>query len=118
MKNVQFYSLQVNPTMNNYKNYDLITLGEGFKNFDDTAGAVSNLDLVITVDTSVAHLAGGLGIKTFMLLPYCPDWRWFDNDKKSEWYNSLTIFKQTNPQSWDEPVNDIATELAKMIKEK
>ena len=118
IKNVQFYSLQVNPTMNNYKNYDLITLGEGFKNFDDTAGAVSNLDLVITVDTSVAHLAGGLGIKTFMLLPYCPDWRWFDNDKKSEWYNSLTIFKQTNPQSWDEPVNDIATELAKMIKEK
>lgn len=115
-KNVQYYSLQVNPAMDNYKEYDIIDLGKDFKDFDDTAGALMNLDLIITVDTSVAHLAGALGVKTFMLLPYCPDWRWFDNDKKTEWYDSITIFKQKNSKSWDNVINNVKTELDKLVK--
>ena len=115
VKNTQFYSLQVNPTMDNYKDYkNLICLGDTFKDFDDTAGALKNLDLLITVDTSVAHLAGALGVKTFMLLPYCPDWRWFDNDKTTEWYDSVTIFKQSNTKSWDDVIENITVELDKL----
>ncbi len=114
IKNIQFYSLQVNPSLDNYKKYSgLIDLGTSFKDFDDTAGAIKNLDLVITVDTSVAHLAGALGVKTFMLLPYCPDWRWFDNDNKTEWYDSIKIFKQKNTMSWDDVIDKIEKELYK-----
>ena len=115
MKNVQFYSFQVNPSMDNYKDYpNLIDLGSDFKNFDDTAGALKNLDLLITVDTSVAHLAGGLGVKTFMLLPYCSDWRWFDDEEKTGWYDSIKIFKQKNPKSWDEVIKTLADEVNKL----
>lgn len=114
---IQFYSLQVNPTMDNYKEYkNLIELGSSFKNFDDTAGAIENLDLVITVDTSVAHLAGAMGIKTFLLLPYCPDWRWFDDDKITNWYDSVRIFKQTKSADWEDVINDIYDELKLLIK--
>ena len=118
LKDADYFSLQVNPTMDNYKNYDLKDLGKDFKDFNDTAGAIKNLDIVITVDTSVAHLAGALGVKTFMLLPYCPDWRWFDCDNNTDWYKSVRIFKQTDPTNWDEPINRIKNELLKLIKEK
>ena len=106
------YSFQVNPSLDNYKKYsNLIDLGSTFKNFDDTAAALKNLDLLITVDTSVAHLAGALGVKTFLILPYCPDWRWFDNDKTTEWYDSVTIFKQVNHDDWSEVFNNILSQL-------
>ena len=98
----KIYSLQVNPTLDNYKKYDnLVDLGATFKDFDDTAAALMNLDILITVDTSVAHLAGALGVKTFMLLPYCTDWRWFDNTETTEWYDSVRIFKQNENEDWD-----------------
>ena len=112
LKSVQFYSLQVNPTMDNYKDYpQLIDLGKDFKDFNDTAGAIKNLDLVVTVDTSVAHLAGALGVKTFMLLPYCTDWRWFDDKLKTPWYNSVKLFKQTDPKDWDSVIKNVTEEL-------
>lgn len=111
IKGVQFYSFQVKPTMDNYKNYNLIDLGKTFDDFDKTAGALKNLDILVTVDTSVAHLAGALGVKTFMLLPYVTDWRWFDNDKKTEWYDSITIYKQKNPKSWDDVIESIKKDI-------
>ncbi len=96
------YSFQVNPSLENYKKYpNLIDLGSTFKDFSDTAAALKNLDIMITVDTSVAHLAGALGVKTILILPYCPDWRWFDNDKKTEWYDSIIIFKQQPKELWE-----------------
>ena len=112
IKGVQFYSFQVKPSMDNYKDYNLVDLGKTFDDFDKTAGALKNLDLLVTVDTSVAHLAGALGVKTFMLLPYVTDWRWFDNDKKTEWYDSVEIFKQKNPKSWDDVFESIKKEIA------
>lgn len=115
MEDIQFYSFQYKPTLDDYKNYDnLIDIGTEFKTFDDTASALKNLDVVITVDTSVAHLAGSLGVKTFMLLPYCPDWRWFDNTETTEWYDSMRIFKQTDHVFWDKEIEDIKTELLKL----
>lgn len=112
MKDADIYSLQFNPSLDNYKKYkNIIDLGSMFKDFDDTAAALMNLDVLVTVDTSVAHLAGALGVKTFLILPYCPDWRWFDNDKTTEWYDSVTIFKQQNHDDWDEVFERIAKQL-------
>jgi len=116
LKDVQFYSFQVKPCLDNYKNYkNLIDLGSTFKDFDDTAAALMNVDVMVTVDTSVAHLAGALGVKTFMLLPYCPDWRWFDDDKTTVWYDSMRIFKQKNTYDWDEVINNIKLALEKIL---
>lgn len=116
MNNIQFYSLQHKPALDDYKNYsNLIDLGSEFKDFDDTAAAIKNLDVVITVDTSVAHIAGALGVKTFMLLPYCTDWRWFDDTKTTPWYDSIAIFKQKDYVFWDKEIADIKQELEKML---
>lgn len=116
LKEVQFYSLQYKPILDDYKNYpNIIDIGSGFNDFDDTAAAIKNLDVLITVDTSVAHLAGALGVKTFMLLPYCTDWRWFDDEKTTPWYNSITLFKQKDKVFWDNEIFDIKQELQKML---
>ena len=61
---------------------------------------MKNLDLMISVDTSNIHLAGALGVKSKLLLPYCSDWRWFDNREKTEWYDSIEIIKQEERQDW------------------
>ena len=101
MKNIEFYSFQKDDIFNSYEKYpQIINLSKEFKNFDDTASAMKNLDLMISVDTSNAHLAGALGIKTILLLPYCSDWRWFDNVQKTEWYNSVEIIKQEDRHDW------------------
>ena len=116
MENVQFYSLQYKPILDDYKNYPkLLDIGKDFTDFDDTAAAIKNLDVVITVDTSVAHLSGALGVKTFMLLPYCPDWRWFDDDKTTPWYQSMKLFKQEDHVFWDKEIANIKSELQKML---
>ena len=116
MPDAKIYSFQVKPSLENYKKYpNLIDLGATFNDFDDTAAALKNLDVLVTVDTSVAHLAGALGIKTFMILPYCPDWRWFDNDKTTEWYDSITIFKQKINEDWDTVFERIVKQLSQSI---
>ena len=119
IKNVQFYSLQVKPTMDNYKDYkSIIDWGCGFKDFNETAGAIKSLDLIVSVDTSVAHLAGALGVKTFLILPYCSDWRWFDDTKTTSWYKSVTLFKQDNPKSWDNVMEDIKEAIERIVDSK
>ena len=116
MPDTKIYSFQVKPSLENYKKYpNLIDLGATFEDFDDTAAALKNLDVLVTVDTSVAHLAGALGVKTFMILPYCPDWRWFDNDKTTEWYDSITIFKQKINEDWDTVFERIVKQLSQSI---
>ena len=113
---VKCYSFQVKPTVNNYKNYpDLVDLGSTFKDFDDTAAAIMNLDLLISVDTSVVHLAGALGVRTFMLLPYVTDWRWFDAVDKTEWYNSVNIFKQQKSIGWEAEIEKIKREIEQLL---
>lgn len=75
-------------------------LGRLFQDFGDTAAALLNLDLVISVDTSVAHLAGALGKPVWVLLPYAPDWRWMLRRNDSPWYPSARLFRQSMPGDW------------------
>jgi tetratricopeptide (TPR) repeat protein len=63
--------------------------------FEDTIAILQNIDLLITVDTSIAHLAGVLGVKTWLLLGYCSDWRWFNDDKNSVWYKNVELMRIT-----------------------
>lgn len=112
IKTADVFSFQVKPTLDNYKKYsELIDVATSFNSFEDTAAALKNLDVLITVDTAIAHLAGALGVKTFLILPYCPDWRWFDNTEKTEWYDSIRIFKQKHHDDWNNVFESILNAL-------
>lgn len=80
--------------------------------FIDTAAIMENLDLVITTDTAIAHLAGALGAPVWLLLPATPDWRWLLNKDYSPWYGSMRVFRQKNAGCWDEVIDQIALALA------
>jgi len=68
--------------------------------FDDTAAIIANMDHIISIDTSLAHLAGSMGLKTEVLLPWCADWRWFHDEKKSSWYKNLNLWRQVSLDDW------------------
>ncbi|MCD6561075.1 MAG: tetratricopeptide repeat protein [Deltaproteobacteria bacterium] len=89
----------------------LINLGDRFEDFSDTAGAIENLDLVISVDTSVAHLAGAMGKPIWVLLPFIPDWRWMMGRKDSPWYPTMRLFRQERPGDWDSVFRRVTEEL-------
>jgi tetratricopeptide (TPR) repeat protein len=80
---------------------DVIHFGEQLKDFSDTAAVAENLDLVIAVDTSVAHLAGALGKPVWILLPFIPDWRWLLERDDSPWYPTARLFRQDDSRRWD-----------------
>ncbi|MGV3709518.1 MAG: tetratricopeptide repeat protein [Gemmatimonas sp.] len=86
-------------------------LGPLFSNFADTAHAVSRLDVVITVDTSVAHLAGSMNVPVWMLIPFVPDWRWQVNRPDSPWYPSATLFRQQKAGDWAAVIARVAQAL-------
>src|SRR3954470_23356788 len=79
--------------------------------FMDTAALMMNLDLVITSDTSVPHLAGGLGVPVWLALPYAADWRWLIDRDDSPWYPTMRIFRQRKPGDWSEVFERITAEL-------
>ena len=83
--------------------------------FASTATLLEQLDLVITIDTAVAHLAGALGIPTWMLLSATPDWRWLLGRSDSPWYPSMRLFRQAKPGDWSEPLAELRKELGRTI---
>ena len=85
------------------------------QDFADTAGLVAQLDLVMTIDTAVAHLAGALGKETWLLVPFAPDWRWGLNREDCPWYPTMRLFRQKNAGQWDEVVEQLATALAQRL---
>ena len=89
----------------------LLDLGAESRDFSDTAAVVGELDLVVTVDTSVAHLAGALGKPTWVLLPFAPDWRWMLEREDNPWYPSLRLLRQPAIGDWDSVVQRIGNEL-------
>ncbi len=86
-------------------------LGPRLSDFAETAAILKKVDLLLTVDTAIAHLAGALGVPTFLLLLYTSDWRWFDEGATSPWYPSLRLFRQRAPNRWDEPIAELAVAL-------
>ncbi len=91
---------------------DVIDLAPHLRDFSETAALIHNLDLVITVDTSVAHLAGAMGKETWLLLPYVPDWRWMLHRPDTPWYDSLRLFRQSAPGDWTGVIETVARELS------
>ncbi len=90
----------------------VVPLAAELTDFGETAAALLGLDLVITVDTAVAHLAATLGTPVWLLASYSPDWRWLRKRDDSPWYPSLRIFRQPRPGDWDEVIARVAAELA------
>ena len=88
-----------------------VSLGLEFTDFADTAAAIANLDLVISVDTSVAHLAGAMNKPVWTLLPFNPDWRWMLDRPDTPWYPSMRLFRQTEPKDWQSVIERVKTEL-------
>ena len=80
-----------------------------------TAGLIANLDLVITVDTVIAHLAGALGTPTWLLNRFDGDWRWGEGGTTSHWYPSMRIFRQDRPADWNGPLRSVADQLAELL---
>ena len=89
-----------------------IDLTADLTDFAETAALVSCLDIVISVDTSVAHLAGALGRPTWTLLPYSPDFRWLLDRDDSPWYPTMRLFRQSQSRDWNELVDRVRAELA------
>lgn len=97
---------------------NLVDLGESLDAagaFIDTAAVMQNLDLVITSDTSIAHLAGALGVPVWTALAIVPDWRWLLARQDSPWYPTMWLFRQTRAGDWDDVFRRIAEELARRV---
>ena len=77
----------------------------------DTAALIAELDLVISVDTSIAHLAGALGRRCWLLLPFAPDWRWMLDRDDTPWYPAMRLFRQSRLHDWSSVVARVAAEL-------
>ena len=88
-----------------------IDLAPRLESFADTAAVLANLDLVISVDTAVAHLAGALGVPCWLMLPFSPDWRWMLNRDDTPWYDTMKLFRQPSPADWRPVIHHIATDL-------
>ncbi|HTV88808.1 MAG TPA: tetratricopeptide repeat protein [Stellaceae bacterium] len=89
----------------------LVNLGPEIRDFADTMAIIDNLDLVVSVDTSIVHLAGAMGRPVWAMLPYAPDWRWLLGRGDSPWYPSLRLFRQGKDRSFAPVIADIAGEL-------
>jgi tetratricopeptide (TPR) repeat protein len=117
-----FVSLQKDPRPNDaaflLERSDITDLTADLSDFTETAALVSCLDLVITVDTSVAHLAGALGCPTWMLLPYTPDYRWLLDRDDSPWYPTMRLFRQSETRDYGEVLDRVRTELLALVSAK
>ena len=112
---VQFTSLQVAPTRDDLfflqTKKEIDHLGNQIGDFSDTAAIIDMLDLVITVDTSVAHLAGAMGKPVWILLPFNADWRWLMGREDSPWYPTARLFRQDSNRNWSSVVQSVSAEL-------
>ena len=119
LEGATFYSLQMGQAAEQLKQLQsparLVDLQDEQEDFADTAAIVSNLDLVISVDTSVAHLAGALGKRVWILLHNAPDWRWFLERQDSPWYPSARLFRQSTHANWQDVLVCVEKELRKLL---
>jgi len=116
-KNVKFYSLQKGAAADEARNppagMELIDNTNDLDDFTDTAAMLVNLDLLVTVDTSVAHLAGAMGKPVWVLLPFMPDWRWILNRDDTPWYPTMRLFRQKVRGDWGEMMERVKEAIEK-----
>lgn len=96
----------------------MLDVGADLRDFADTAALIASLDLVISVDTSVVHLAGALGKPVWVLLPRVPDWRWLLTREDSPWYPTARLFRQDKPGDWPAVIERVGHALARHIDER
>lgn len=114
---VQFFSLQKNDGVLNFRlPNNTIDITDDLHNWDDTMGAMMNMDLIITSCTSIAHVAGALGRPTWVLTPILPYYTWANMKKKSDWYETVSCYRQTNWMNWDDPFNEVKHDLIEWIR--
>ena len=94
---------------------DILHLGAELQSFADTAALIEHLDLVISADTSVAHLAGALGRPVWIFLPYVPDWRWLVDREDSPWYPTARLFRQSQTREWDSVIEAMRRALTEFV---
>jgi tetratricopeptide (TPR) repeat protein len=97
---------------------NILHFGDELEDFSHTAALMSQLDLVISVDTSIAHLAGALGKPVWVLLTYVPDWRWLLDRDDSPWYPTARLFRQNNFRDWDYVIARVRDALVKFVESK
>ena len=118
---VRFFSLQKGPASEAKEppvGMDLIDMMGEVNDFADTAALIANLDLVISVDTSVVHLAGALGKPVWTLLAFAADWRWLLEREDSPWYPTMRFFRQPAIGDWDSVIGRVTAALASAARQK
>ena len=90
---------------------NLMHLGDELADFDDTAAVINSLDLVVTIDTAVAHLAGAMGKPTWILLPHAPEWRWMLDREDTPWYPTARLFRQKRRGDWESVIERVRASL-------
>lgn len=122
MNGVKVYSLQKGEGEKELENMpegvEIINLASAFNDFSDTAAAIENLDLLITIDTSVLHLAGALGKKTWLVLHCLPEWRWLTEIDYTPWYDSVKIFRQKELENWNPVFEQMKKEFKVLLEAK
>ena len=120
LPNIHFYSLQMGAGVEQIKACGLqdrlINLMGEVKDFEDTGAIVEHLDLVISVDTSVVHLVGGMGQPVWVLSRFDACWRWLENRPENPWYPTARVFGQPKPGDWESVVEQVAVELRKQAE--
>jgi len=116
VEGIRFVALQTGPARRDgLRVPGVVDAMDRIVDFADTAAVLANLDLVISVDTAVAHLAGASGRPAWVLLPFAPDWRWGWDRTESSWYpKNPRLFRQPRPCDWDTPILTIATGLRRL----
>jgi len=119
IKDISFYSLQKGERAQDGQypppGMKLIDWSDELHDFSDTAALIANLDLILSVDTSVAHLAGAMGKPVWTLLPFMPDWRWMLDREDSPWYPTMRLFRQPAPGDWESVMERVSEELTKVV---
>lgn len=109
-KEIRETDQQAMKRMDNLKTYQSL-----LSDFSETAALIAHMDLVVTVDTSVAHLAGAMGKTCWLLLPYSPDFRWLLERTDSPWYPTMTLFRQSIFNDWSSVIEDVRQQLLRKI---
>jgi tetratricopeptide (TPR) repeat protein len=114
LTNIEFYDLQINHENSTHTFDNVYDCNPVVEDFCDSSLIVNKVDIIITIDSVLAHLAGGLGKETFLLLPQNAEWRWFEDINYSPWYPTLKLFRQKQLGFWIDTIEEVKEELKKL----